>query len=544
MKIFENLKEMAFVAKKYPLTLLLSNFTALSILFFSEYIFKEEAYFNVFVTITIGVLVYAKVEAFEFEKKIIWIVARVLSLLSILVLYLYLPEDYSYGNSSFLMALVLFLLTAIFFIPNKKISRESSVLHFSRSVISCFTSIVYSLGFYIGLILITTSFAYLFKMDWGYEMPTRLFLFVFYSFAVWYFLLGMEETKESLYSNFVKKFLNYIVLPFLCAYGVLLYMYFARLLIVREYPKGIIPFMIIAYSMAGTFYLYLADNIKEGRMNGFFKKYFYFSLIPLLPLLFYSIAARINQYGITENRYYILVGALWIAFVVIINAFYKMKHLVLVPLTFMLLLFIAFIGPFSAGKISVNSQKNRINKLLERVRTAWTDEASQEFSEMLTYFDKYHSLKDSGLTEEEYISKEDLAKKYGTEFKYEYQWENKESYEVLYPASEIVKLDGYDYLINNPYFSNDRFYEVEGFKIVMSYIESQEVIIIGENKYVLDDIRKQIFVREKDKESKDLSYVIEVEGLKIKVNFEELYSYDEGVEVYGNGMTMFIKVLP
>ena len=543
MKIFSNLKGMAFVAKKYPITLLLSNLIALSILLFFEHIFKEDVYFNSFVFFTMGVFLFAKVEAFEFEKKYTWIMARIFSFFSMGMLYWYLPEKYTYRYTSFLMALILFVVTALFFVPNKKINRENSTLHFTKSIISLCTSVIYSFGFYAGLVLMTSSFSYLFKIDWDYEMPVRLFFFTFYFFTILYFLLGMEEKKEILYSNFVKKFLDYIALPFLYAYGVLLYMYLIKLLLVREYPKGIIPFILIAYSMAGTFYLYLVDNIKEGRMNEFFKKYFYFSLLPLLPLLFYSIVARINQYGITENRYYILAGALWIGFVVIINAFYKMKHLVLVPITFMILIFVSVIGPFSAGNISIRSQKNRINKLLERVGTAWTDEDSQEFSEMLIYFDKYHNLKDSGLTEEEYISKEELAKKFGTEFKYEYQWENNEKYTVLYEDSEVVKLDGYDYLINNPYFTADGFYEVNGLKIGTSYSENQEVISLGENKYVLDDIRKQIFVREKDKESKDLSYVIEVEGYKIKVCFEELYSYDDGVEVYGNGMTMFIKVL-
>jgi hypothetical protein len=510
MNIFENLKGMIFITKKYPITLLLSTFIALSILFFLDYIFKIDNFFNIFIIFTIGVLIFIKVEAFKFEKRIIWVIARILSFSSMFGLYLYLPKNYSYGNSSFLMALFLFLLTAIFFIPNQKINKGNFTLHFARSIVSFFTSIVYSLGLYLGLFLITTSCSYLFKINWSYEISARLFFFVLYSFAIWYFLLGLEEKKDSLYSNFIKKFLNYIMLPLLLAYGILLYVYFAKLLIFGEYPKGIIPFMIIAYSMAGTFYLYLADNIKEGRMNKLFKKYFYFSLIPIIPLLFYSIIVRINQYGITENRYYILVGAIWITIVVIINVIYKMKYLMLVPFTFMTLLFASFVGPFSAGNLSLNSQKNRINRLLERVDTNWTNKDSKEFSEMLIYFDKYHNLIDTGLTENNKITKEELAKKFDTVFKYSYQWENNESYINLKNTKKAIKLEGYDYLINNPYFSNEGFYEVEGFRIGTSYDEYQEVIIIGYNKYILTDIRKQIFIREKDKENKDLSYIIEV----------------------------------
>jgi hypothetical protein len=147
---------------------------------------------------------------------------------------------------------------------------------------------------------------------------------------------------------------------------------------------------------------------------------------------------------------------------------------------------------------------------LERVDTNWTNKDSKEFSEMLIYFDKYHNLIDTGLTENNKITKEELAKKFDTVFKYSYQWENNESYINLKNTKKAIKLEGYDYLINNPYFSNEGFYEVEGFRIGTSYDEYQEVIIIGYNKYILTDIRKQIFIREKDKENKDLSYIIEV----------------------------------
>ena len=43
-----------------------------------------------------------------------------------------------------------------------------------------------------------------------------------------------------------------------------------------------------------------------------FGRWFYLALFPLIVLLFVAISERLGTYGITENRYFILVLACWL----------------------------------------------------------------------------------------------------------------------------------------------------------------------------------------------------------------------------------------
>lgn len=541
--IRESFENFSKIRRKYFFTMLISSLLSLSMLFFMDTIVKDDIYRNILITLSFGIPLFAKVEGYEFENIKKSFIIKIISAIFLLLLYFYIPFDPDYKSTVMLLSLAVIILTALFFIPNKKYTKETSTNYFTKVFVSFVSSISYSFVLYAGIILTIQSFLFLFKIEWDSDWPLRIYFMVLYFFSVAYFLIGIEEERDYLYSNFVKKFLKYIFLPLLIVYGVILYLYLIRLGVLKEYPKGLIPFMIIAYCTVGTFYLYIAENMNEGKIHFAFKKYFYYSLIPLLPLLFYSIIVRINQYGVTENRYYIFLTALWLSTVIFINVFYKMKYLHFIPVLFMVSVFISAIGPLSAGNISLKSQKKRINMLIEKAGDIWTKENSREFSRLLDYFEDYHTLADSGLTSDETISKGDLAKKFGAEFKEEYQWVNNENYIGLKNASEIIKFEGYDYFINNSYFENNKFYNLENLKIKTAYLDNKEAIIIGENKYVLDSIRKEIFDREKDKEIKNLSYVIESDTYKIKIYFQELYSYDEGVEVYGNGMIIFIKIL-
>ena len=73
-----------------------------------------------------------------------------------------------------------------------------------------------------------------------------------------------------------------------------------------------------------------------------FYPWFYYLLLPLVTLLFVAIFRRINEYGITEKRYFIVVIAVWILAMIIYMLFSKTKKNRVFPLSLAVPFFINF----------------------------------------------------------------------------------------------------------------------------------------------------------------------------------------------------------
>jgi len=70
----------------------------------------------------------------------------------------------------------------------------------------------------------------------------------------------------------------------------------------------------------------IQKTIKSWVINKF-NPWFYNLLLPLVVLLFIAIFRRIRDYGITENRYFVLIIAIWILAMVLFLLLSKKKQL-------------------------------------------------------------------------------------------------------------------------------------------------------------------------------------------------------------------------
>ena len=75
---------------------------------------------------------------------------------------------------------------------------------------------------------------------------------------------------------------------------------------------------------------------------------------------YFSIIPRIMQYNLTENRYFVLIVALWLSILIIIDLFFKEKFVKGFIISFLALSFISALGPLSAINLSKFLQKNKL----------------------------------------------------------------------------------------------------------------------------------------------------------------------------------------
>ena len=142
--------------------------------------------------------------------------------------------------------------------------------------------------------------------------------------------------KNSDYPVILKFFTQYVLVPLLLIYSVILYFYSAKILINWELPRGWVSYLVLAYSVVGILAILLVHPLKEDSTKSWvkiFSKIFYYTLAPLIILLFVAIFTRILEYGYTEPRYFVLIIALWLTTVVFYFIFNKKQAIKFVPMS-------------------------------------------------------------------------------------------------------------------------------------------------------------------------------------------------------------------
>ena len=154
--------------------------------------------------------------------------------------------------------------------------------------------------------------------DWyGYWMSFSALLF-----APMYFLANLPnfseknqfEINEVANKKFFSFLINYVGLPAIVIYFLILYAYTVKVLInFSEWPRGEVTWMVILFSFFG-YLIYFASFVfvSKFRPAKIFRNILPIAVILQTLMLFYAIGLRIKQYDITMNRYLVVVFGLWL----------------------------------------------------------------------------------------------------------------------------------------------------------------------------------------------------------------------------------------
>ena len=163
---------------------------------------------------------------------------------------------------------------------------------------------------------------------------------------------------------------TYVVLPLLLIYAALLHGYILKILLAWELPKGGVAAGVAWFGIIGTIaYLKTQPLHAERGIVRFFGRYFFVLLLAPLVLLAVAIGIRVQQYGITEDRYTVLLCLVWLAVSTVIAFSHYRREASRYILTLACVLLIgASFGPWSAVNISSASQVGRLQALLQHHR--------------------------------------------------------------------------------------------------------------------------------------------------------------------------------
>ena len=187
-------------------------------------------------------------------------------------------------------------------------------------------------------------------------------------------LVAITEINNDI-SKFIKTIILYIMLPLTIIATAIIYIYMAKIFIIREIPSNAI-YRILAGLFTVAFPIWVSIYTFKEQSKSIEKmcKILPIAFAPFILLQIYSIYTRIAENGLTPSRY---IGVVFIIFEIIaifLSLYKERKYLIHTITTAVILIVISTILPFvNMQSASYISQSNRLKK-------AW--KANQTFSQL------------------------------------------------------------------------------------------------------------------------------------------------------------------
>lgn len=307
------------------------------------------------------------------RKLIIEIIAFVV----IISYYLLLPKELAHKNY---IRFILFFMTGLLlvsYIPFTKTYEINAFWHFNLLLtVRIMLSSLYSAMLFGGISLALFAMGYLFGLSISAKLYLQLFIAIFGIFNTLIFLAGIPEEiseleQEESYPRVLRFCVQFVLLPLIVVYVGILYVYGASILVSWTLPKGLVTYLVIIFSIIGmvTFLIiYPIRQQKEGRTLQIYSRNFSISLFPLLALLFWGLGKRIQDYGITELRYFALVLAVWLAGINLYLLISKAKNIKVITISLSFVCLLSAFGSWGVFMSADRSQSHRFKKIMIKSR--------------------------------------------------------------------------------------------------------------------------------------------------------------------------------
>ncbi len=292
--------------------------------------------------------------------------------------FITLPKNISRApNLHFYRFFILLLATHLLvaFAPYLQKNQLNEFWHFNKCLFLRFlVAALFSGVLYVGLSVALLSIEQLFGVKIPGKRYGQLFLFIAWIFNTYVFLSGVPRDftggdKSIEYPKGLKVFSQYVLIPIVLIYLVILYAYQIKILFEWNLPKGWTANLVLGFSIVGIFaylLIYPIRNRPENKWLRFFSRWYFAALIPPVIMLHLAIWRRISDYGITVNRYVVLALAVWLTVMVLYFVVVRERNIKLIPITLFLVAMIAALGPANAFSFSEKSQVKRLRNYLER----------------------------------------------------------------------------------------------------------------------------------------------------------------------------------
>ena len=370
-----NLKILSFYKlkeslKRFPLSVISALIMALAMIVIIEFENNDfeylEEFLKVIIVTSLGVFMFTALKLLK-DKNPLCLVGVV----ALVVYYLVLddvkdPSSIIFERHLFL-SLMFFLMIfwAPFFKDNP--TNEEFWDHTNKVIFAFFTSILFSIILYAGLSGALYAVDSLFSLQINSKRYGQLIFLIIGLFSVNYFLSQIPEksqiTTKHTYTKVENIFTRYILTPLTVGYFIILYAYSAKVLITGVWPKGVLAWFIVAFSLVALVTYLFWTPLWSEKFKAY-KRWVFLALLPQTLLLFVAIGMRIEAYSWSEHRYMVLLFGVWLFGVSLYFLLFKNARYKWIFIALSTLLLISQVSPINAYTVSKNAQIKRLTLLL------------------------------------------------------------------------------------------------------------------------------------------------------------------------------------
>ena len=222
---------------------------------------------------------------------------------------------------------------------------------------------------------IVYSFGYIFNLD----IPAKISFYAFLSASILLtplcfltFNRQSEQTPDRPIpgNSFLDILARYVLTPAAWIYTIILYLYFVRIAITWSLPRGGIAYLVFGFILFATILKALQPLLQKQPCKWFYERFSLISL-PALIMFWIGVGYRINQYGLTEDRIYLIVCG--VIMTLTIGLFFSHRwgrYLYATLSAVVLLALFTYIPGIRAGQLGLLSQNLRAERLIDRLQLA------------------------------------------------------------------------------------------------------------------------------------------------------------------------------
>jgi len=454
-------------------------------------------------------------ESSEWGFRKVFIFSLITFFLIAIYVWSYFVDTSAITNSFFFIAIILSLIFCPYIYLK---SSSASVWYFNyQTGAAFFFAAIATVILGIGISVILVSTGYLFEIKISSKLYVDGWILCLGLLFPIYVLANISrdfefEEKACTFPKGVSFIANYILVPLMVVYMTILYTYFLKIIVQWELPRGNLGWMITVFGTIGIITKLLAYPIRESgnRLLVLFDKYYFYALIVPIILLSIAIGVRIHEYGITEQRYAVLIIGLWFTTVVLISIYTKNQfHIKYIPIVLSILALTASFGPWGASSVSLHSQMARLEKLLTennllrdgqiiKMKNEISFKDRKSISSIVSYlsknnyrFDKLKPLfrnllqesDEDGVLEKKYRRARELVKLIGFDYVYKRQRDvskNHFEYSSKYFSqySRFIPVSGYDYVARGSFYLGRK----DSKSSTFNFISDKKAIVVKANK--------------------------------------------------------------
>ena len=250
--------------------------------------------------------------------------------------------------------------------------RQQNNLDFTKSALNIINNTIISVAFASMTILAVAACYYTIDILFGTDMMDSFdSVLKFGSFILFpiLFMIGDKDEISFDETKIFTGFINYLLTPAFIIYAFILYSYFGKIIISWSLPNGIIATSSICFLLTAIAITAIRHTLSKTILNKLFENII-FVCLPAIILLWFSCIYRINEYGFTGDRIYLLMSA-FILTLWIISTKIKIRNSYHILSCISVILFLTF--TFSPYIGYTNIENKTKDKAVEEAKNLYTN---------------------------------------------------------------------------------------------------------------------------------------------------------------------------